>query len=120
MPIQKVARLTDVLRWLVIACAGLLWFVLLRLAGDDRVVGVALALLVPAGLIAISRLVIGAVPEDTAASVPELVESSRDPDREPIRSTREGLAILRLHDEVQMMALDGNSCNLRVFGSLTE
>jgi hypothetical protein len=48
-----VSRLTDVLRWLEIACAGLLWVVLFRLAGDDRLVGVALAVLVPAGLIAI-------------------------------------------------------------------
>ena len=68
-----VSRLTDVLRWLVIACAGLLWFVLLRLAGDDRSVAVALAVLVPAGLIAISRLVIGAVPEDTATTLLRLV-----------------------------------------------
>jgi CBS domain containing-hemolysin-like protein len=68
-----VSRLTDVLRWLVIGCAGMLWFVLLRLAGDDRSVALALAVLVPAGLIAISRLVIGAVPEDTATTLLRLV-----------------------------------------------
>jgi CBS domain containing-hemolysin-like protein len=68
-----VSRLTDVLRWLVIACAGLLWAVLFRLAGDDRLVAVALAVLVPAALLATARLVIGAVPEDPAVTLLRLV-----------------------------------------------
>ena len=68
-----VSRLTEVLRWLEIACAGLLWVVLFRLAGGDRLAGAALGVLVPVGLIATARLLIGAVGEDAAVALLRVV-----------------------------------------------
>ena len=68
-----VSRLTDVLRWLEIACAGLLWVVLFRLGGGDRLAAVALGVLVPATLIAVARLIIGAVDEDTVVTLLRIV-----------------------------------------------
>jgi hypothetical protein len=71
--VLHVSRLTDVLRWLEIACAGVLWVVLFRLAEGNRLAAVALGVLVPGGLIVIARLVIGAVAEGTVVTLVRVV-----------------------------------------------
>ena len=67
------SRLLDALRWLEVVCAGLLWVVLFLLAGGNRVLGVALGVVLPAGLIATSRLFIGAITEDAVVTLLRLV-----------------------------------------------
>jgi CBS domain containing-hemolysin-like protein len=60
-----VSRLLDVLRWLELAVVGFLWLTVYRLVAGDRLVALALAILVPVVVVAVSRLVIGSVVEDT-------------------------------------------------------
>jgi CBS domain containing-hemolysin-like protein len=67
------SRLTDVLRWLEVASAGLLWAVLFRIAGGDWLARVSLGVLVPVGLIVVARLLIGAVSEDVVVNLLRLV-----------------------------------------------
>lgn len=63
------SQLVDVLRWLQLGAVGLLWLVLSQLQIMGRMTTLAVAVLLPASLVLISRLVFGAVGEDTVATL---------------------------------------------------
>ena len=63
------SQLVDVLRWLQLGTVGLLWLVLSQLQIMGRMTTLAVAVLLPASLVLISRLVFGAVGEDTVATL---------------------------------------------------
>ncbi len=63
------SRLIGVLRWLQLGAVGLLWLVLSQIQILDRTAALAIAVLLPVGLILISWLVFGAVGEDTVAAL---------------------------------------------------
>lgn len=63
------SQLFDVLRWLQLGAAGLLWLVLSQLQIMGPMTTLAVAVLLPVLLVLISRLVFGAVGEDTVATL---------------------------------------------------
>jgi len=68
-----VSRLLDVLRWLELVAVGLLWLTLFRLLAADRVLAMVLGVLIPIAIVGVSRLVIGAVAEDTVVMLLRLL-----------------------------------------------
>ncbi len=70
--VLHVARLESVLRWLQLACAGLMWLVIFRIPGLEGTTAALVAVAVPAVLVVFSRL-FGPVSEDRAAALMKLV-----------------------------------------------
>jgi len=67
------SRVLDVGRWLQMISLGLLWLVVFRFSNLDRLAAVAVCLVVPAVVVIVCRLLIGAVAEDTAATLLRVV-----------------------------------------------
>jgi CBS domain containing-hemolysin-like protein len=63
------SRLLDVLRWVEIASVGLLWLIVLTLPGVGRAAAIAMCVLLPPALVVMTRLVIGALGEDSIAAL---------------------------------------------------
>ncbi len=63
------SRLVDVLRWLQLGAVGLLWLVLRQLPTMSPMTALAVAVLLPALLVVVSRLAFGAVGEDKVATL---------------------------------------------------
>ncbi len=66
------SRLLDVLRWLQLACAGLMWLVIFQIPGLEPARALMIAVAVPVVLVVVSRL-IGAVSQDRVAGLTKLV-----------------------------------------------
>ena len=61
------SRLLDVLRWLQLACLGLLWLVVFRYPGLDGWSAIAVGAVLPVALMVLVRTVIGSLSEDAVA-----------------------------------------------------
>jgi CBS domain containing-hemolysin-like protein len=68
-----VSRILDVLRWLQIITLGLLWAVIFRFPGLTPLVAAVICVVVPVVVVVFCRLLIGAVGEDTAATLLRIV-----------------------------------------------
>lgn len=71
--VLHLSRLMDVLRWLELVCVGLLWLVLFRMVRGDRVLAMALAVVVPLLLVTVSRTLVGSISEDRVATLVRIV-----------------------------------------------
>lgn len=80
------SRLLDVLRWLQLACAGVMWLVIFRIPNLDAAGALMVCVAVPAILIVISGL-IGAVSEDRTAALTKMVRPALWPMLKMTRSS---------------------------------
>ncbi len=67
--VVHLSRLVDVLRWLQLGAIGLLWLVLRQIPTMSPMTELAVAVLLPALLVVVSRLAFGAVGEDKVAAL---------------------------------------------------
>lgn len=73
------SRLIDVLRWLQLACLGLLWLVVFRFPDVDVIAKMAAAALLPLATAIMARVVAGAVSEDAVIVLLRLVKPLASP-----------------------------------------
>jgi len=74
-----VSRVVDVLRWLQVVSAGLLWLVIFQLPGVSAPTALLLCVVVPVLTISLSRAVIGTLGEDTMATLLRLLRPVASP-----------------------------------------
>jgi len=73
------SRLIDVLRWLQLACLGILWLAVFRFPGIEVVAKMAAAVLLPLAAAILARVVVGAVSEDAVIVLLRLVKPLASP-----------------------------------------